>query len=511
MIGRTYKSRRKNSKRNIITGLLKQIVAMVLTFLIRTVILYSLGAEYQGLSGLFTSILQVLNLTELGFSAAVTFILYKPIAENNVNAICAIMAFLKKVYKIIGSIIFFAGLAILPFLTFFIKGDCPQEINIHILYLIYLANAVVSYMLYAYKSTLLTAMQRIDLVSNAYTITNLLGKLLQIFVLLLFKNYYVYVLILPITSIANNIVVDVMSRKAYPEIKAKGNLEEDIKVSLIKQVKAVFINRIGDIARNSFDNIVLSSFVGLIAVAVYDNYYYIYSAVYGIMGIIVQSLRASIGNSLVTESIDKNYKDLLKFNFIFMWIVGWCTVCMFVLYQPFMKLWMNGNSDLMLPFKDMLLFCLYFYSISMAYTKNVYLEAQGLFYESRYLYIFEALGNLILNIVLCKFFGITGILIATIITIFMFNFCGGTVVLFKYYFKNSPREFSLHHGLYFVITVFAGLASYYLCGILPANGVYDLILRLIICILLPNAIYVLAYFKLPQFLAVKETIRKMIY
>lgn len=510
MIGKTYKSRLKNSKRNILSGLLKQLVAIVLTFLIRTVILYSLGAEYQGLSGLFTSILQVLNLTELGFSAAVTFILYKPIAENDTDTICAVMAFLKKVYRIIGIVILIAGTVIMPFLTLLIKGDYPKEINIYVLYAIYLTNAVSSYLLFAYKNTLLTAMQRIDLVSNAYTVTNLLGKMLQIVVLIMFKNYYVYVLILPVTSIANNIVVEVMSRKVYPNVMAKGILSNDIKTSLSKQVKAVFINRIGDVARNSFDNIVLSAYVGLVAVAVYDNYYYIYTALYGIMGIIVQSLRASIGNSLVTESVEKNYNDLLKFSFIFMWIVGWMTTCLFVLYQPFMYLWMKGNEELILSFKDMSLFCLYFYSICMAYTKNAYLEAQGLFYESRFLYILEAVGNLVFNIILCKFMGVTGILIATILTIFLFNFSGGTVVLFEHYFMRSAKEFSIHHLFYFLITTVACVGTFAVCRLLPTKGILDFVLRMIICVFIPNIIYIIAYCKMPQFSSVRGFAKKFL-
>ncbi len=153
MIGKTYSSRIMNSKRNIVTGMFKQAMVIILTFLIRTVVLYTLGAEYQGISGLFTSILQVLNMTELGFSAAVTFILYKPIAENDEVAICAIMSFLRKAYRIIGTIIMTVGLMLLPFLPRLIKGSYPQDINIYIIYLIYLVNAVVSYMLFAYKST----------------------------------------------------------------------------------------------------------------------------------------------------------------------------------------------------------------------------------------------------------------------------------------------------------------------------------------------------------------------
>lgn len=510
MIGNTYKSRLENSKRNIFTGLFRQVVSILLNFIVRTVIIYILGVQYQGLSGLFTSILQVLNLSELGFSAAVTFILYKPIAENDTDTICSIMSFLKKAYKIIGFVILIAGLTVLPFVKLFIKGEYPSELNIYVLYMIYLFDAVISYLLFAYKSTLLTAMQRIDLVANAYTIANILGKILQIVILIVFENYYFYVFMILVTSVTNNILVYVISNRMYPDIKARGEIKKETKASLVRHIKSIFLNKIGDVARNSFDNIVLSTFVGLTAVAVYDNYYYIFSALYGIMGTIIQAIRASIGNSLVKENIEKNYKDILNFSFIFMWLVGWCSVCMFVLYQPFMNIWMSGDNNLLLDFKDMMLFCLYFYAISMAYTKNAYLEAKGLFYESRYLYISEALGNLVLNIILGYFWGVTGILIATIVTIFIFNFLGGTFVLFKYYFKKSSKVFLINHMFYFSATVISAIVTWWISNYISIQGIWGLCIRLMICIVIPNAIYLLIYYRRTEFLEMKKTIKRIV-
>lgn len=186
------KSRIKNAKRNVISGLLKQIIGIVLTFATRTAIIYILGAEYQGLSGLFSAILQVLNLSDLGFSTAVTFVLYKPIAEDDTNSICAIIAFLKKVYVIIGLVMLIIGVIIMPILPLLISDNCPADINIYILFAVYLINTVISYLLFAYKSTLLTAMQRDDVVSNIYMITSILIKTLQLVLLLVFRNYYIY-------------------------------------------------------------------------------------------------------------------------------------------------------------------------------------------------------------------------------------------------------------------------------------------------------------------------------
>lgn len=493
MRGGVSTSRLKNAKRNVISGLIKQIVGIVLTFSIRTAIIYTLGAEYQGLNGLFTAILQVLNLTDLGFSAAVTFILYKPIAENDIDTICAIIAFLKKVYFIIGVVILGIGLFLMPFLPKLISGSCPDDVNLYILFLIYLVNTVSSYLLFAYKSTLLTAMQRDDVVSNIYTISSVIIKSIQLFLLFVFRNYFIYIIILPIGTIVNNILLQVFSKRIFPEIIPRGKITFSIRSELTKQIKAVFINRLSDIARNCFDDIIIAGFLGLVAVAAYDNYYYIYTAIIGVMSIIVHSVGASIGNSIVKETIEKNYRDLQSFSFIFMWIAGWFTVCLFCIYQPFMEIWMNGRSDMILSFQNMTLFCLYFYSFCMTYTKGIYLEGKGLFWECRKLYFLEAFGNLSLNVVLGYFWGITGVLIATISTILVINFIGGTKVLFTYYFEKSSTEFLLSHGKYFIITVINCILSFAVTMALPGTGILGLILKLITCGILPNIIYLAFY------------------
>lgn len=503
-------SRIKNAKRNVMSGILKAIVVIVLNFLIRTAVIYILGFEYQGLSGLFTSILQVLNLTDFGFSAAVTFILYKPIAEDDIDTICAIIAFLKKVYRIIGIVILIIGLVLMPFLPKLISGSCPDDINIYILFIIYLFNTVISYFLFAYKSTLLSAYQREDVVSNVYTITMLSCKGIQFLLLLVFKNYYIFVMVVPIATIISNILLHLWSQRIFPNVIPKGKILLETKRTLIKQVKAVFINRMSDIARNSFDNIVLSLFLGLTVVAIYDNYYYIYSALYGFMGIIVHSIKAGVGNSLVNESVDKNYHDCMKFSFVFLWIVGWCTICMCCLYQPFMRVWMKGDENLLLSTSNMVLFCVYFYVISLVYTKNVYLEAQGLFWECKYWYICEAIGNLVLNILLGYFWGVTGILLATIITIVVFNYFGGTIVLFKFYFKRTPKYFFASQLFYLTITFFNGLGTYILCSYINFGGILDVIIKIAVCMVVPNIVFMVVYFRTKEFRESLDLIKRFI-
>lgn len=492
-------SRTQNTKRNMISGLIKQIVGIIFPFIIRTLILYQLGEEYQGLSGLFTSVLSVLNLADLGFSSAVVYVLYKPIAEQDHKTVCEIMAYLKKVYRIIGFVILGIGIVILPFLPHLINGTYPNDINIYILYLIYLSNSVISYWLFAYKSALINAMQRMDICDNICTVTKILMYIIQIAALLLIRNFYAYIIFLPISTVINNILIGYFSNKYFPQIVPNGIIKSEIKAGLIKQVKGVFINRIGDVARNGADNIVISSMIGLAAVAVYNNYFYIYSALYGISLVLSNSMGASVGNSIVKESVEKNYNDMCKFTFIFSWFTGWCTICMCCLYQPFMMLWMRGNSNLMLPDRDMILFCVYFYAITMNNIRNQYLNGVGLFWELRLWYILEVVGNITLNLILGYLFGITGILAATLITIIVFNFLARNNVLFKCYFKKSVREFYFQHIKYIMITITVGLITYFICSLVSLNGILQLAAKAIICIFVPNILFLVVYFKSKYF------------
>lgn len=493
-------SRTENSKRNIVSGVMKQIMNVLLTFIIRSVILYILGAEYQGLNGLFTSILQVLNLTDLGFTGAVVYILYRPIAENDVKSICAIMAYLKSVYFKIGIAIFSIGLLITPFLPKLIRGSYPSNTNIYILFLIYLFNASISYLMFAYKSALLTAMQREDIVSNIYTITSTSVKILQIVLLLIFRNYYCYIIVMPLAMITNNILIQREATRLFPGIIPNGQISKEVKSEVIKQVKALFIDKIGQATRNSMDNIILSTFLGLTVVAIYDNYYYIHSAIYGMMLVINNALQASVGNSIVKESVEKNYHDLSTFTFVMMWMVGVCTISMLCLYQPFMEIWMHGNEKMLFSTLDMCLMCLYFYIINMNNTRNLYINANGLFWKCRRYYVMEAIGNLLLNVFLGKIMGITGVILATIITIFIFNFIARSSVLFKQYFIGYQKDFYKEHLSFLCVTCLAGWGTYIICEKLPGTGIEALLLRTMVCTILPNMIFWICFCRSNEFI-----------
>lgn len=482
-------NRTKNAKRNIIFGVFNKIVALGLPFVIRTIILWTLGADYLGLSSLFTSILQVLNMAELGFSSAIIFSLYKPMVENDEKKIRALLSLYRKIYKIIGFGILAVGIIIMPFVKYLIKEGYPQDINIYVLYFIYLINTVISYLFFAYKSVLLTVAQRQDVINNIDTILAIGKSVVQISILLLCKNYYLYIVWNPVFTFLYNIVIARITKKKFPQYYCEGNLEAEEVSNIVRQIKGLAVGKISLTARNSFDSIILAMFCGLIPLTIYGNYYYIFSAILGFVSVIVQALSAGVGNSIAVESVEKNYSDFKRINFYFSWLGSWFTICLVCLYQPFMYLW--AGEDLSADFHTMILFCIYFYISQMGQARGVYATASGIWWEFRYLQIGEMFCNLGLNFALGYVWGMDGVLWATIITVFLFSIVGVGIQTFKYYFKRSSKEYFCVSAVYAFITIVVAVITLYVCNYFSESKIEHLICRGIISAIIPNVCFLL--------------------
>ncbi len=485
-------SRTKNAKRNIMAGIANKIVHLVFPFIIRSITIQVLGTEYLGLGSLFTSILQVLNLAELGFSSAITYNMYKPIAENDTKTICALLNLYKKIYRIIGLVILLLGLGVMPFVRNLIDGNIPEGVNIYILYALFLFNTVSTYFLFAYKSALLNACQRNDIASNVQTITSLIQYSAQILVLMVTENYYLFVIMQTATSVLNNLLTAYIAKRKYPHYICIGEVTKEQRKDIRKRVYGLMIYKVCSATRNSFDSIFISSMVGLTAVAIYSNYYTVMMAIIGVMGIFTSSIISSVGNSIATESEEKNYQDMNKFNFMYMWFSGCLTICLACLYQPLMKLWMGEEN--MFPFGIMILFCIYFYALKMGDVRAVYSDAKGLWYENRFRTIAESILNIVLNAVLGYFFGVTGIILGTLISLIIVGIGYGSQILFKHYFVHyKVSKFYLQHLTYALVTIVIGVITYLVCSLISFEGVFGLVLKTLICIGLPNLAYLLVY------------------
>lgn len=487
----------KNAMKNIAYGYTNKILVMLLAFITRTVIIKTLCVDYIGLNTLYSSVLVILSLAELGFGTAMAYSMYKPIADDNKEAINALLNLYRKIYRIIGIIVLFVGIAIMPVLSYLIKGEHPADINIHALYLIFLTNNVVGYFFFAYKQALLNAHQRNDIVSRIGIVTTVFMYSMQIGALLLFRNYYVYAIFLPITTLINNIFVAIVTKKIYPEYRCEGKVDSLIKKNISKQIYALFLHRIGYVIQSSIDSICISAFMGLTLLGKYNNYFYIITAIEAFITIIKQSYVAGIGNSLIVETKEYNKKLFYKFFMSMCWIVGWCSVCLMCLYQPFMRLWVKEEN--MLPLSTVICLVILFVVSQNRETITMYKDALGMWHQDRLKPISISIVNLCLTVISVFFGCLNGVVIATVIAYLFVGTPWEIYVFFKNYMEEKPYKYYLKLLYYFVIDACAIIFTYFVCTFIHLSGVVELIVKLGVCLVIPNIIFALMYSVLPEF------------
>ena len=499
-------NRTQNAKAGILTGLLGKLLHMGMPFVTRTALLYILGTEYLGLSGLFTSLLSFLSLAELGVSNALVYSMYKPVAEEDADTVCALLNLYRKLYRLIGAVILAAGLLCLPFLRYFIRGDVPADVNLYILYAVYLGNTICSYFLFAYRSSLLTAHQRTDVVNMIDSMVSAVTWVLQILMLLIFRSYYMYILFMPLSNVAGNIIRLHYVKKHYPRYEPKGKVAPELEASIFKKIRALMGAKISTTVLHASDNIVISAFLGLTMVTIYGNYHFLMSAIGGFLGIVFSSILPGVGNSLVTEPPEKNYRDFRKFVLLNNWLVGWCAVCFVCLYQPFMKLWVG--KELLLPFSVVVLIVIYFVLYQGRKVVITYKDAAGLWWEDRFRPFVMAATNLISNLILVQFIGIWGVVFSTVLSLCV-SVPWETYTVFKYVFHRSPREYYLTLAKFLTVVAAASLVTLGICQI-ASEGILAILIRGCICMIVPNMIFFLAYRKQKEFAEAKALLLRVL-
>lgn len=490
--------RTKNTVRNLFFGVITKIYNIILPFLMRTALIYILGMQYIGLNSLFTSVLSVLNLAELGVGTAMTFSMYRPIAENDKSKICALMRLYKIYYRIIGAVILSVGLLIIPILPILIKKDLPPDINLNVIYIINLLATVFTYWLFAYKNCLLYAHQRNDVTDKIGYIINTLKYILQILFLFVLKDYYIYIIISLLMNIISNITTAIVVNKMYPEYKAVGKLPKEEMKIINRRIRDLFTSKIGSVVVDSADTIVISSFLGLTALALYQNYFFILNTIYGFITLITSSSLAGIGNSIIVESSQKNYNDLKKFTFIFSWLSIFSVCCFLCLFQPFIELWVGKDS--LLPFGMVIMFSFYFFIREINAVLNVYKDASGIWHKDRYRPLITAIVNLVLNIVMVNFWGLYGILLSTILSMLIVGMPWITYNVFTEIFHCNPLKYILNILFYAIICICCGAVCVLISSAIKFNNlILTIILRLLVCIIIPNAIMFILYRKSLEF------------
>ncbi len=496
-------SRSKNASRNIVFAFTNRTISIVLPFISRTVILYLLGDKYLGIGSLFTSVLSFLSLAELGLGSAIVYSMYKPIAENDKDKICALLAYYKKFYRKIGLFILVLGTLLLPFIPYLIKGDAPAGTNVYILFYIYLLNSVISYFFAGYKQCLLTAHQRTDITSKITMTVNVLIQAGQIAALVLTRNFYVYAIVPIFGTILTNILNMRVTNKCYPELQCMGRLETEDRKAIEKRLSGLVGTKLNSIVVHSADMLVVSAFLGLTETAIYGNYYYIMNAVNSFVILFFSSMTASVGNSLITETREKNHELFKTIGFINAWITGWCTVCLLCLYHPFMLLWAGEKRTYPVGIEVALV--VYFFIWSIQRTIFLFKDAAGIWYEDRYRPYVSMVINLVLNFVGVQTIGIYGVVLSSAVA-FALSLPWVNYTLFSTLFKKSPLSNLMDMGYSAIVTTGTSVGTYLITATMPL-GIKGLLMRAAVCVVVPNLIFAVCYCFKPEFAKVLAMMR----
>lgn len=490
-------NRTRNSVRNIIFGTVDRLVTMLVPFVIRTIMIKILGPEYLGLSNLFASILTVLSLAELGVGSAMVYAMYRPVAEEDKTAISALLNLYRRVYTVIGTFILVAGLAVMPFLRRLIKDGIPSDLNLYIVYLLSLANTVFSYFFGAYKASLLTAVQREDINSNASTISHTVVYICAIVGLLTTRNYYLYASLFPLGAILQNLIRSYFADKYFGEYLCCGRVNRKTSIDIFRKVLALIGHKLGWVISSSIDTLCISAFLGLSMIAIYGNYQYIVNSLFMILVLLCGGISASVGNSLVLEDTRKNYQDFLTFNFLYMLITGVCCACLVALYQHFIRMWV-GESYLF-GFDMVILFTVFFFVKNGRQLLTTYKDAAGAWEEDALKPYAEGLTNLVLSVVLAKTMGAAGIVIATIVSMLFVGLPWECVVVMKKVFRARIRDYVARFLYYSLATAAACFAGYRVCELIPGTGIVSFLVKGVTCAAVAMAVLVVAYLPLPEF------------
>ena len=435
---------RKNVKRNMVANAVASGIRLLFPFLNRTLFLWLLGPAYLGLNGLFTSILGVLSLAELGFGTAVVCSMYKPVADDDRELLCAYLGFYRTVYRCVGMVIFVLGLALLPFIDKLIHGTVPPDINLHVLYVIHLVNTAASYFLFAYRGSILGAHHRNDVITNIRTGVSVVQYVAVFLILLMTRNYYHYVIATVVFTVLQNILLVVASRRLFPDIEPRGKLPLDLHRKVVSDVKSIFMHKVGAVVTHSTDNLVISAFLGLVAVAAYGNYYYVVTTVSGLVAVVYSSMMGGFGNKIYTETKAQNFRLVMKMNRLSMLVVLFCAVSMTALYQPFIRIWTKNDPELVRHSLTPILMVLYFYIMQSRQVLLAFKSAAAIWRQDRWKPIVAGAVNLATNVLFVLFlpeaYKLDGVIFSTIIGFVLIQIPWESHVVFTSFFGKAESR-----------------------------------------------------------------------
>ena len=502
-------SRIKNTSKNLIYAIILQVVTLSFVFIVRVIFVKQLGASYLGISGLFSNILSVLSLADLGMTTVLMYSLYKPLAENNQVKISQYINYFKKVYTVIAIVVAILGVALIPFLKYVV--NLPEEMpNIYLYYILILANSVISY-LFVYKTTLVSADQKMYIITKYNTIFQFILFFLQISILLFTSNFALYLTSNIVCTLLSNIFKVKKTEQIYPFLKKykSEKLPKEDRKNLFTNLYSLFFYKLGAVMQNNIDNILISIFAGTITVGYYSNYSTIILYVTSFLTLIFTSLKASVGNYIVTNNKKeqlKMYNILEMYNF---WIVAFCSICFIVLIPDFIQIFFG--EEYILGYSLLIIVVLNFYTSNIRQTLWIYRETTGMFTKTKHITIVTSLVNFVFSIILGYFYGLLGVLGATLIANMIYSWWKEPILTYKEYYNTSSKPYFITYIKRIILAIILCFITYASCNLLPTNtSIYiNFIFKMCLCLIIPNLIILLIYRKSDAFSYLKTTLLKL--
>ena len=501
--------RTTKSLKNMVFAIISNIISIIIGFVIQTIFIKTLGTTYLGVDKLFLNIISMLSIVDMGLGSAIIYNMYKPVDSGDKEKIKSLMAFYKKAYNIIIVLVTVIGLSLIPFLGLIVKDANINE-NIIIVYLLFLLDMVASYVV-AYKKSIFYADQKnyYVIISRIFYLT--IMNTLLIFVLLTIKNYYLYLIIRIIMRLLENIVMSIIADIKYPYLKEKDTKKLDVrtKEDIYVKIKGLLFHKIGSFLVLGTDNIIISSFLGVVQVGYYSNYRMI---IYSVLETINQGFAAitsSIGNLLIRRDKDKNFEVYKKIDFFNYWISVFSSVAIFIIIESFVRIWLGDGF--ILSRLVLVVLTINFYLSSIRCPMNSFKEAAGIYHEDRFIPLIESLINIVSSIILLKFFGLAGVFMGTILSSFILHFYSYPKYVYKRLFNKSYLSYFVHFFKKFIIMIIILVITYFMSLVfIVDNNLLQLFINMAMALVIPNLIFIIIFRKKKEFIYLKETITKYI-
>lgn len=492
------KSRTEYSILNILTGLGGYVLNTILGLICRMVFTRTLSADYLGINGLFTNILTMLSLAELGIGSAIVYALYKPLANNEEDKVASLVKFYGDCYKVIGVVVASVGLILMPFLDVLITHQPMIKENLHFIYALYLFNTASTYF-FSYRSSLITAAQQNYIVTGVNYLITIIQSVIQMIWLFATHEYIGYLIIASIGTMIYNISISCIAKKKFPYIVNKNikPIDKHEKSGLIKNVRALVIWKLSGLLVNSTDNIIITYFNGLTTVGLSSNYTLLSTTLNSLLTQIFNGITASVGNLNAKETVEKKMEMFNVINLANFWLFGWASIGIFVLSTDIVNLMFGPNYilNISIPF----IIALNFYMVGIQNAVWTFSNTLGLFRQGRYLQIFTAAINLVCSIYLGKRLGLFGILFATAVARLLTGTWFDPFKLYKYGFKRSVLPYYKKRLSYLGLLFFVGILCYWITTLFSFSIIINIFLKFIICCIVPNLIFIFVFHNNKEF------------